>query len=280
SLARFCRGRKIGDIVAGTFLRRENDALGWALLEGEELLARLPSEGPCPLEGERVFFSVEALAPEVVLRLLPGTDPLARLALALPSLPLSQEASLYAAARDRLDALLAAEDEAPPSGGCAARREAFAARLGRRPALFSAFVETLARSRALRRAAAPAGLLFFHHLPWLSRAVSRLEVSLWNREDSPVFAGALLPSGDRLLLRGSVEKGLLRYRLGIVPAGGKGGAAPGDLRLPATSLAECLGPWPERGSRPPGQAADIVGSILALAAESDTMAVGRFSRKL
>ncbi len=44
ALIRFCRGRKQGDVVSGVFVRMETDTLGWALLEGEELLAHLPED--------------------------------------------------------------------------------------------------------------------------------------------------------------------------------------------------------------------------------------------
>jgi hypothetical protein len=113
--------------------------------------------------------------------------------------------------------------------------------------MFGAFAETLARSRNLCRAAAPAGLRFFQHMPWLVDGVSCLEVTLWNANGvlASVLAGAVSPSGERILLRGRFENGALRCTLDSAPAEG-----------------------------------DIVGRILALAAQSAPSAVGRFSRRL
>ena len=280
SLARFCRGRAAGDVVSGLFLRQETEQLGWAMLEGEELLAHLPEDGVRPVAGEQVFFRIESLHPEVVLRLLSGNDPMARLSFLLPSLPLGQEAGLYVAARDRLDALLGRRAPAQAQPDSASRREAFAGELGQNPAAFAAFAETRARSRALCRAGAGAGLIFFQHMPWLSRAVSGLEVSLWNKSEAPVFACAALGSGDRLLLRGNVKNGVLRYRLGVVPAGGATAFAPERFKPARGAAVEYRGLDPRSRSGSTGQAADLVGRILALAADSGTIAAGRFTRKL
>ena len=295
SLTRFCRGRKQGDVVSGTFLRLETEQFGWALLEGEELLAHLPEnwaedpgDGHYPAPGARVFFRIESLVPDVVLRMLPAADPLARLAAVFPSVPLAQEAALYAAARDKLDALVASALRAnpglfalPDSGSGAdleGRKDAFSRLAASSVPVFDAFAETLARSRALRRSAAPAGLLFFQHIPWLSGAVSQIEVSLWREKEAPVFAGARLPSGDRLLLRGVMEDGVLRYRLGVVGAPGR--PVPAVFFPPRTAASEYRGLDAQTRAASPGQAVDLVGRILALAADSGTMAVGRFSRKL
>lgn len=280
SLARFCRGRAAGDVVSGLFLRQETESLGRAMLEGEELLAYMPEGGVRPVAGERVFFRIESLHPEVVLRLLSGNDPTARLSFLLPSLPLGQEAGLYVAARDRLDALLRRRVPAQEQPDPALRREAFARELAQDPAAFAAFAETRARSRALCRAGAGAGLVFFQHMPWLSRAVSGLEVSLWNKSEASVFACAALGNGDRLLLRGNVENGVLRYRLGVVPAGGASAFAPGRFKPAREAAAEYRGPDPRSRPGPAGQAADLVGRILALAADSGTIATGSFIRKL
>ncbi|MDL2209259.1 hypothetical protein LJC26_00425 [Desulfovibrio sp. OttesenSCG-928-O18] len=277
SLARFCRGRAVGDVVAGVFLRQETDQLGWALLEGEELLAHLPQEGARPAAGEQVFFRIEALNPEVVLRLLPGNDPMAQLSFILPALPLGQEAVLYVAARDKLDALLLRRPSAEEPSDPALRREAFAGELARNPEAFAAFAETRARSRALCRVGASAGLVFFQHMPWLSRAVSGLEVSLWSKGEAPVFACATLGGGDRLLLRGNMENDRFRYRLGIVPVGGATAFAPERFAPAGKADAEYRGLDPRSRS---GAALDVVGRILALAADSGSMATGRFTRKL
>lgn len=281
SLARFCRDRKTGDIVSGVFLRLETENLGWALLEGEELLAHLPAEGPRPETGSPVFFRIETLRPEVVLRMLPGDSPAARLAVAFPSLPLSQEAALYVAARDSFDAALAAH---PVPGtvphGVQARGEAFIAHVSRSPELFSAFVEAQVRSRALLRAGSSAGLIFFRHMPWISPALSGLEVSLWSKGDASVMAGGTLSGGDMLLVRGSMHGGVLRYRLAVAPA--KGAAARGVPHggSPPGGAAEYQGALAVGGPGTSGQAVDLVGRVLALAADSGSMAVGRYSRRL
>lgn len=280
SLARFRRGRKVGDVISGIFLRRETETLGWALLEGEELLAHLPDEGLRPAAGERVFFRVESLEPEVVLRLLTGDEPAARLAFLLPNLPLGQEAVLYTAARDRLDALLAADGPWTEAADTALRREVFIGRIAQNGAMLAAFVETRARARALCRAGAGAGLLFFQHMPWLSRAVSGLEVSLWSTGETPVFATAVLPSGDRLFVRGAMEDSVLRYRLGVAPSGSAAGVAaerfsPAAQRPGEHGSAESQGFFVASGN-----GADLVGRILARIAEAGGANVGRFSRKL
>ena len=254
--------------------------MGWALLEGEELLAELPVEGQRPEEGSRVFFRIEALHPEVVLRMLPGDAAAARLALVMPPLPLSQEAGFYAAARDRLDSLLITHGvpEALRSlSGPEERKTAFIEAVSMSPALFAAYAESLARSRAVRGAAVGTGLVFFQHMPWLSGAVTGIEVSLWRGGEAPVFAGATLPSGDRLLLRGAVEGGTLRYRLAVASV--KGGSSP-QLRgfAPPKGHGEYKGLEPVRANS--AGTWDLVGRILALAADTGSGAVGRFSRRL
>ncbi|SBW09406.1 hypothetical protein KL86DPRO_50160 [uncultured delta proteobacterium] len=288
SLARFCKGRKQGDVVSGVFLRLETETLGWALLEGEELLAHLPENwqgaedwregGNRPSPGDKVFFRIEALRPEVVLRMLPAADPLARLSALVPSVPLAQEAGLYVAARDKFDALLAGFLAKTPglfaAPDPASRKAAFINLVAADAGLLGAFAETSARSRALCRAAAPAGLLFFQHMPWLSGGLTQIEVSLWSEGDAPVFAGARLPSGDTMTLRGVMESGALRYRLAV--SGPKGDAFRARFSPARTGAAEYRGSDRLAGN----QAADLVGRILALAADSGTMATGRFSRKL
>lgn len=285
ALARFCRGRKKGDVISGVFLRQEAEDLGWALLEGEELLAHLPAEGPRPAPGDRVFFRVASLTPEVVLHMLAADDPLARLSVILPSVPLAQEAVLYVAARDRLDALLEpvfrqdARLFADPDPE--RRKAAFINRAAADGSLFAAFAEALARSRALERLAAPAGLILFRPMPWLCAGLSRVEVSFWRSGEAAVFAGARLPSGDSLLLRGDMADGVLRYRLSVTGHGG--GNGPVRFSPGRTAYAEYRGAEgrkPGAPATPPGRAADLVGRILALAADSGSMAVGRFSRKL
>ena len=283
ALARFCRGRKTGDVVSGIFLRMETESLGVAMLEGEELLAQIPpelvAEGAFPAPGEQVFFHVESLVPEVVLRMIPAADPRVRISSIIPSAPLAQEAVLYVAARDRLDALLAApaaRESIFPLPDAPSRKAAFIRCAANDPAVLAAFTESLVRSRALCRAAAFAGLALFRHMPWLSGAVSQIEVSLWNKGESPVFAGARLASGDRLLLRGAMEDGRLRYRLAVT---GTSTAKPRFSSL-RTAFAEYRGVEPQGRSGSPAPAMDLVGRILALAADSGTMAVGRFSRKL
>ena len=280
SLARFCRGRKQGDVVSGVFLRLESENLGWALLEGEELLAHLPGSGPRPEEGSQVFFRIESLAPEVVLRMVPGDAVEARLAVIAPSLPLSQEGALYVTARDKFDALLAASlpEESFPAAA-ADRREAFIAAVAANPALFAAFAETTARSRALLRAASGAGLRFFRHMPWLSRAVAGIEVSFWEKGESPILVGATLPGGDRLLVRGSLDEGVLRYKADIIPlAGAAKKLPPAERAFARTARTVCaLDP---AGTYERAETADVVGRILSLAAGAGFAAAGRFSRKL
>lgn len=282
ALARFCKNRKRGDVVSGQFLRLETEGLGWALLEGEELLAHLPEDGPRPSPGDRVFFIVESLYPEVVLRMVTPENPLARLSVLLPSVPLAQEAALYMAARDRLDALLVPVLKHAPDLFAApepeARRAAFAECAAADAALLEAFAETFARSRALERAASPAGMVFFRHMPWLCGGLSQVEVSVWRTGESPVFAGARLLSGDRLSLRGEITGGMLRYRLGVSSPGGRVVSvrcAPAPTASAAFRGVDASGPAGASGC-----AADLVGRILALAADSDNIAVGRFSRKL
>ena len=283
SLVRFCRGRRQGDIVAGTFLRIENDTHGWALLEGEELLAQLPADGPKPVVGAQVFFRIESLVPDVILRMLPNDDPDARLSFSMPSLPLAQEAALYIAARDKFDGLLAARKgrgwNFPVDASLARRKNIFIDLVAKDPVLFASFAETLARSKSLGHAASGSGLIFFQHMPWLSRAVTGIEVSLWSKGESPLFAAATLPTGDRLLLRGAVENEILRYRVKVLSAKGGSGVLPGNFAPVHSAMAEYKGQEREIFGAP-NASMDIVGRILALVAGSGTMATGRFSRTL
>lgn len=283
ALTRFCRGRKIGDVVSGTFVRMETESLGLAILEGEELFAHIPAElvaeGAIPAPGERVFFRIEALVPEVVLRMLSAVDPSARLSSILPSVPLAQEAVLYVASRDKLDSFFAApalRDAVFSLPDAALRKAAFIRCITGEPVMLGVFAETLVRSRALCRAVSCAGLVFFRHMPWLSGSVSQIEVSFWSKGESPVFAGALLHSGDRLLLRGAMEDGRLRYRLAV------SGTTVAKPRFSSvhTVAAEYRGADPQSRSNTPAGTADLISRILALAADSGTMAIGRFSRKL
>ena len=284
ALARFCKGRKRGDVVSGRFLRQETEELGWALLEGEELLAHLPEDGPRPSPGDRVFFVVESLHPEVVLRMVAPENPLARLSVLLPPVPLAQEAALYIAARDRVDALLLPVLKRTPDLFAApepnGRKAAFVECAAANTALLEAVTETLARSRMLQRAASPAGMVFFRHMPWLCGGLSQVEVSLWRSGESPVFAGARLPSGDRLSLRGEMAGGMLHYRLGVSsPEGGTAHSRAMSVRYaPARTASAAFRGVDASGGA--GRAVDLVGRILALAADSGNIAVGRFSRKL
>lgn len=263
SLERFRRNRQVGDVVSGVFLRLETETSGWTLLEGEELLAHLPPEGPRPQEGEAVFFRIESLTPEVILRLLPSADPLARLALVLPPVALSQEGALYIAARDKLDSLLAGSGVLRRKSGDAART-AFIDAVAGRSAMAEVFAESYARSRSLVRAASRAGLTYFRHMPWLCPGVTALEISLWEKGESPVFAGATLPSGDRIIVRGSFESGAFRHRLNVIPVSS---ARSGKIRQNRRTIS--------------GESvADVVGCILAQAARADGPMIGRFSRIL
>ena len=274
SLARFCRGRKRGDVVSGVFLRMEADNLGWALLEGEELLAHFPETwgegGSCPLPGDRVFFRIEGLVPDVVLRMLQATDPLARIASLLPSRPMAQEAALYTVARDAFETLLSPCLIAEPGLFAApdpvVRKTAFINCVASDAVLLGAFTETLARSWAMCRVASSAGLVFFQHMPWLCAGLTQVEVSLWQEGETPVLAGARLPSGDRMLLRGAMEHGEFRYNLSVSSPGGGVRTRPGSAAQ----------------SRPgaPEPFVDLVSRILAAAADSDALSVGRFLRQL
>ena len=282
SLVRFCRGRKLGDIVSGVFLRLESETLGWALLEGEELLAHLPAGVSRPEVGSSVFFRIEALYPEVTLRLLPAASPEARLAAFVPSLPLAQEAALYVAARDTLDSMLVAHPvPGAASTGGGTREEGFIQHVSRSPDLFAAFVEVQIRSRALLHSGASAGLSFFRHMPWISPTFCRLEVSLWNKGGTEVVAGGLLPSGDTLLLQGHLHGGVLHYRFAFSPA--KAGYPVGAVvheGLAHSGIGKYQGMLTTDCSGTGGQTADLVGRILALAVNSGATTGVRFSRRV
>ena len=283
SLVRFCRGRKQGDVVSGVFVRKETDILGWALLEGEELLAHLPekwgTEGEGPSPGDRVFFHIESLVPDVVLRMLPVDDPLARLSVILPSVPLAQEAVLYVAARDRLDALLSASPQwkaqASSSTNPDALKETFINCVADDEAMLDSFAESLARSRSICRTARSAGLLFFRNMPWLGPDLGQVEVSLWQNGKTPIIAGARLDSGETLLLHGSMQGASFRYRVDVAGQG----MLSGKFSAEHTDVVEYMNSMSGRGIHG-GQPLDLVGRILALAADSGSMTVGRFSRKL
>ncbi len=206
-------------------------------------------------------------------------DPLARLSAILPSVPLAQEAVLYVAARDRLDAFLSTSplwnDRAFSTMSLDARKTSFIDFAARNERALDAFAEALARSRSICRTAASAGLLFFRHLPWLGPGLAQVEVSLWRDGESPIIAGARLASGENLLLRGSMQGKIFRYRVAVEG----GGVLPRKFSPGRTAAAEYLGFMPGQGASG-GQVLDLVGRILASAADSGSMAVGRFSRKL
>ena len=261
SLERFRRGRREGDIVSGVFLRFENDHAGWAQLEGEELLAALPPDGPRPDIGAPVYFRVEALLPEVVLRMVSATDPAVEVALAAGSRPLAQHAALYASARDTLDTLLhtALWPSVPASATLFERRQAFVAFVASSSDALEAYAEGLLRARTLQRAASLPGLAFFRHLPWLCPALRRLEVAFQTGGDAPVRAGGTLPNGVCLLVRGRIEKAVFRYR--VEYTGAVQVAPEAAKNIPEASIF-CL------GMTQTARAEDVLGHILASAASS------------
>ena len=271
SLARFRKRRSPGDIVSGVFVRHESADTGWAHLEGEELLAMLPPEGPRPELGSTVYFYVESLFPEVVLRMLPASDPGIALFLAAGSRPLSRQAAHYASARDKLDALLGPGGwrDVAASAPLPVRKDLFAAFVASRPEAFAAYAESVLHGRMLLRAARSTGLVFFRHMPWLAPALHGVEVAFGEANGLSVLAGARLGDGSAVRVQGWFDKGMFRYR--VVFSGDMPETSHPVEEVGGTS-AVCLGCSGKTA------VADVVGEILS----SLSGAVGnqRYSRKL
>lgn len=195
-VSRFRKGRSAGDTVRGLFLRMENNTMGWINLEGEELLAQLPPEGPRPEPGDAVLFVIEALEPEPVLRLLPQSG---RVILA-SSLPLARQAAIYSAKRDELDLLVrerlwAVMDQNTLAAlSMDACREAFLDFLAHDADAMELYAHVQLWSEYLRSACADGGLLFFRHVPWLCPEASSVELAF--------IHSSAMPDGEARLLVG------------------------------------------------------------------------------
>lgn len=68
----FRRKHAVGQRVTGTFVRRQSASLAWVEIDGQVLLAEL---GGDPQPGQRLFFVIERLVPEIVLKeIVPGKE--------------------------------------------------------------------------------------------------------------------------------------------------------------------------------------------------------------
>lgn len=65
----FRRKHRPGQRVVGCFLRRQDDNLAWVEVDGQQLLAEL---GATPQPGQRLFFVIKQLEPDIVLQVLEG----------------------------------------------------------------------------------------------------------------------------------------------------------------------------------------------------------------
>jgi hypothetical protein len=66
----FRRKHRVGQKVRGLLLKNLPDAMAWVDIDGDRLLAQLESAHP---EGSRLFFLVQKLTPQIVLKELPWT---------------------------------------------------------------------------------------------------------------------------------------------------------------------------------------------------------------
>jgi hypothetical protein len=251
SLMRFKRGRVQGEIVSGVFVSLEPAAPGtaWVDFEGDKLLAVLPEEwakparrivsgmgaGSVPAEadakdfplrpGSRCYFTLEALEPEPVLRML-GFGPLAgdregRDALfgaflgSARAMPPVQLISRYAGFCANMDSLL--------------RRRLWPVQDALYRAAYLDFIQNEKEARdiyarlTLCRAAVvlalkPRGLQDLLFLPWLNPEASGVNMAIL-AADAPAdpaesrrfILQAMYPSGMRMEIRGNLgakpEKG-------------------------------------------------------------------------
>ena len=65
----FRRSHQVGQVVRGRLVGWEAQGMAWVRFDGQPLLARLPAETPI---GALLTFVITALAPDIVLKLVPG----------------------------------------------------------------------------------------------------------------------------------------------------------------------------------------------------------------
>ncbi|MDL2271832.1 hypothetical protein LJC23_02235 [Desulfovibrio sp. OttesenSCG-928-I05] len=313
-VARFRKGRSVGSTVRGLFLRMENDSMAWINLEGEELLAQLPAEGPRPAPGDAVLFVVEALDPEPVLRMLPQSG---RTLLA-SRLPIARQAAIYGMKRDELDRILrerlwsVMDQDQLAALSMDACREAFLDFLSRDAEAMEHYAHTQLWSEYLRNACASGGLLFFRHVPWLCPEASSVELAFIHSSAMPdgeprLLAGLSLPgisektSSDtpglpsaekqtgparktpalpprgRLRLNASPSGSAFFYRIFFSPRAEitMPPDLPGLLHAVGDGNARCLGI-----AKSPEAESELLAHVLAVCAESGTFRTRRFTKQV
>ncbi len=180
---RFAAEHQPGDIVRGTPLRPGPDKLTWVDIDGHPLLADIGSPEGFPL----LSFVVEAVEPEIILKLRPGPAPVTP----------ARAAALYAAARAAMDERLAADlwPGLSPDASRSERRDAFFQHLVESPeareraqALAGALgllAPALHRFAALNKARAAR----LAHLPWLEAGARETDCLILLSENPATMDG-------------------------------------------------------------------------------------------
>ncbi len=151
----FRKQRRVGDVVHGRLLRAESDELAWVDVEGQELLAAIPSP---PAPGTRLIFLVKQLEPDIVLQHIPsGQGQVVRL----------DALSSFWTSRANLECAVAEGFSVENENSPAHRQEAFTRWLRQNPAAaecFSRYSKAVEILNAQLQAAGAGRLLA---MPWL-----------------------------------------------------------------------------------------------------------------
>jgi hypothetical protein len=223
---RFRRTHREGQTVRGSLLRQGADGLAWVRIDGQELLASVAGEHT---PGRELFFRVERLQPDIVLKQLRGVRGASGAPLA--AIRLQAEVARFEAL---LDAALAAVDgeegafpddsfqgpAAAPVGApddATARRAAFLALVAARPELLRAYAALLAREREINARLAQTLAARYAYAPWLVPGARGVEV-LFLRAPGAGEGSDPEAAASAAAASGAAPAGLAEIRLGCTLA--------------------------------------------------------------
>ncbi len=204
----FRRGHRPGQKVRGLVLRRLKNGLALVRIDGQELVASIQTAPP---PGVELFFLVERLDPEIVLKALSWHE-------ASEGSDIAALAQSIRSSRDRLAALANGL-----SGAIEERQQAYARRILESPGGLEAFLEAETLLRQVNRSLS--GMAEFLHLPWLLPQARDLEIARLGSPQEHGQAGdqepgieawalsCLLPHAGRLELRLFLRPPLARFKL-------------------------------------------------------------------
>jgi hypothetical protein len=231
---RFRRTHREGQTVRGSLLRQGADGLAWVRIDGQELLASVAGEHT---PGRELFFRVERLQPDIVLKQLRGVRgasgaPLAaiRLQAEVARFEALLDAALLDGALPGGSALGAGESDASgdSSGGlvqgpgaapddATARRAAFLALVAARPELLRAYAALLAREREINTRLAQTLAARYAYAPWLVPGARGVEV-LFLRAPGAGEGSDPEAAASAAAASGAAPAGLAEIRLGCTLA--------------------------------------------------------------